>query len=66
MTFKSSHLREDFTGCSIVHDRLGNRQPFIWHPVSTSRENAMKVLLKLVLEKLAEVYGVSEEKVAET
>ena len=65
LTFKSSHLREDLPA-AVPLERivLETDSPYM-APVPHRGERNESSFVKLVLEKLAEVYGVSEEKVAE-
>lgn len=65
LTFKSSHLREDLPAVvPLERIVLETDSPYM-APVSHRGERNESSFVKLVLEKLAEVYGVSEEKVAE-
>ncbi len=64
-TFKSSHLREDLPAVvPLERIVLETDSPYM-APVPHRGERNESSFVKLVLEKLAEVYGVSEEKVAE-
>lgn len=65
LTFKSSHLREDLPAVvPLERIVLETDSPYM-APVPHRGERNESSFVKLVLEKLAEVYGVSEEKVAE-
>ncbi|MFW9607219.1 MAG: TatD family hydrolase [Prevotella sp.] len=65
LTFKSSHLREDLPAVvPLERIVLETDSPYM-APVPHRGELNESSFVKLVLEKLAEVYGVSEEKVAE-
>ena len=65
LTFKSSHLREDLPAVvPLERIVLETDSPYL-APVPHRGERNESSFVKLVLEKLAEVYGVSEEKVAE-
>ena len=65
LTFKSSHLREDLPAVvPLERIVLETDSPYM-APVPHRGERNENSFVKLVLEKLAEVYGVSEEKVAE-
>lgn len=65
LTFKSSHLREDLPA-AVPLERivLETDSPYM-APVPHRGERNESSFVKLVLEKLAEVYGVSVETVAE-
>ena len=65
LTFKSSHLREDLPAVvPLERIVLETDSPYM-APVPHRGERNESSFVKLVLEKLAEVFGVSEEKVAE-
>ncbi|MDN5554692.1 TatD family hydrolase [Prevotella sp.] len=65
LTFKSSHLREDLPAVvPLERIVLETDSPYMT-PVPHRGERNESSYVKLVLEKLAEVYGVSEETVAE-
>ena len=65
LTFKSSHLREDLPAVvPLERIVLETDSPYM-APVPHRGERNESSFVELVLEKLAEVYGVSEEKVAE-
>jgi TatD DNase family protein len=65
LTFKSSHLREDLPAVvPLERIVLETDSPYM-APVPHRGERNESSFVKLVLEKLAEVYGVSEETVAE-
>ena len=65
LTFKSSHLREDLPA-SVPLERivLETDSPYM-APVPHRGERNESAFVHLVLEKLAEVYGVSADKVAQ-
>jgi len=65
LTFKSSHLREDLPAVvPLERIVLETDSPYMT-PVPHRGERNESSYVKLVLEKLVEVYGVSEETVAE-
>ena len=65
LTFKSSHLREDLPAVVPLERIVIETDSPYMAPVPHRGERNESSFVKLVLEKLAEVYGVSEEKVAE-
>ena len=66
LTFKSSHLREDLpTVVPLDRIVLETDSPYM-APVPHRGERNESSFVRLVLEKLAEVYNVSEETVAQT
>ena len=65
LTFKSSHLREDLPAVVPLERIVLETDSPNMAPVPHRGERNESSFVKLVLEKLAEVYGVSEEKVAE-
>ncbi|WP_019967364.1 TatD family hydrolase [Segatella maculosa] len=66
LTFKSSHLREDLPAVvPLERIVLETDSPYM-APVPHRGERNESAFVRLVLEKLAEVYGVSAEKVAQT
>lgn len=66
LTFKSSHLREDLPAVvPLERIVLETDSPYM-APVPHRGERNESAFVRLVLEKLAEVYGVSDEEVAQT
>ena len=66
LTFKSSHLREDLPAVvPLERIVLETDSPYM-APVPHRGERNESAFVRLVLEKLAEVYGVSAEEVAQT
>lgn len=66
LTFKSSHLREDLPAVvPLERIVLETDSPYM-APVPHRGERNESAFVQLVLEKLAEVYGVSAEEVAQT
>ena len=66
LTFKSSHLREDLPAVvPLERIVLETDSPYM-APVPYRGERNESAFVRLVLEKLAEVYGVSAEEVAQT
>ena len=66
LTFKSSHLREDLPAVvPLGRIVLETDSPYM-APVPHRGERNESTFVRLVLEKLAEVYGVSAEEVAQT
>ena len=66
LTFKSSHLREDLPAVvPLERIVLETDSPYM-APVPHRGERNQSAFVRLVLEKLAEVYGVSAEEVAQT
>lgn len=66
LTFKSSHLREDLPAVvPLERIVLETDSPYM-APVPHRGERNESAFVRLVLEKLAEVYGVSAEEVART
>lgn len=66
LTFKSSHLREDLPAVvPLKRIVLETDSPYM-APVPHRGERNESAFVQLVLEKLAEVYGVSAEEVAQT
>ncbi|WP_281803485.1 TatD family hydrolase [Segatella maculosa] len=66
LTFKSSHLREDLPAVvPLGRIVLETDSPYM-APVPHRGERNESAFVRLVLEKLAEVYGVSAEEVAQT
>ena len=66
LTFKSSHLREDLPAVvPLERIVLETDSPYM-APVPHRGERNESAFVQLVLEKLAEVYGVSAEEVART
>ncbi|MFC2439442.1 MAG: TatD family hydrolase [Segatella maculosa] len=66
LTFKSSHLREDLPAVvPLGRIVLETDSPYM-APVPHRGERNESAFVRLVLEKLAEVYGVSAEEVART
>ena len=66
LTFKSSHLREDLPAVVPLGRIVLETDSQYMAPVPHRGERNESAFVRLVLEKLAEVYGVSAEEVAQT
>ena len=66
LTFKSSHLREDLPAVVPLNRIVLETDSPYMAPVPHRGERNESSFVRLVLEKLAEVYNVSEETVAQT